>query len=156
MFRRSESNLPEDPKFPADLAALGFKLNEQGQFVKVSNESEFFNFFASDNERSNEKRKEVMHVCAREAVRQAAAEHGVVEVYLCGKDGKDISMTKPNGPHLRIFVTDLEVLKQKKDVVVVVGEHNQDVGIWACRSLMREGGIDGGSVVGLVKKLEGE
>lgn len=146
MFVRLDKKLPADPAFPADLGALGYKVNEAGKFVSVSDEHKHhhFNFFHSDNERANEVRKEAMHIAAREVVKQELARLGVKEVYLTGDDGDIVEEEKPDGPHLSILTTDLDVLREKTNVVLIVGEHNQDPGVFAYRLLMDEGGIDEG------------
>lgn len=155
MFARTNDNLPEEPDFPKNLAELGYKINEKGQFVNVK-DGKFFDFFNTDNDRANVIRKEAMHFCARDAVKQAAAGHGIQEIYVTGANGTNIKTTKPVAQHLRILTTKPIVLKAKKDVVIIIGEHTQDPGIWAYRHLMKEGGIDGGSLVGLMKKLSGK
>ncbi|KAK5728023.1 hypothetical protein LTR17_012220 [Elasticomyces elasticus] len=155
MFRRTSDNLPQDPAMPANLQALGYKVNGLNQFVKSGTPSgkpvEFFDFYHSSNERSNEVRREAMHECARKEVIAQLGKLGVKQVFMKGEQFLDM---RPDGPHVAILATDLDVLKYKKDVVVVVNEHMQDLGIWAYRMLMREPGIDGGSAVGLVKKLQ--
>ncbi|GAB1740123.1 hypothetical protein NU219Hw_g5040t1 [Hortaea werneckii] len=151
MFRRTEHNLPQDPDFPADLHALGFKINEHGQFVKIDASSTFFDFYHTDNERANEVRKERLHECVRQNVLSSLASQDVKQLYVFGGS---CSEAKPEGQHTSILTTQLEKLKAKQDVVVIINEHKQDLGIWAYRLLMREAGIDGGSAVGLMKKLQ--
>ncbi|KAI7337574.1 hypothetical protein KC315_g2224 [Hortaea werneckii] len=151
MFRRTEHNLPQDPDFPADLHALGFKINEHGQFVKIDAPSTFFDFYHTDNERANEVRKERLHECVRQSVLSSLASQDVKQLYVFGGS---CSEAKPEGQHTSILTTQLEKLKTKQDVVVIINEHMQDLGIWAYRLLMREAGIDGGSAVGLMKKLQ--
>ncbi len=75
-----------------------------------------------------------------------------------GKHGELLSTEKPpaDTPFTTIYVTQPNILKQKKDVIVVIQEQTQDKGIWAYRLLMRlpDGGVEVGSAVGLVKKLQ--
>jgi hypothetical protein len=175
MFVRQHKTLPADPAYPANLEELGFTVNQRGEFISTSaehNTQVYFNFFHTDNERVNEVRKEAMHTAARKAVKDELARLGVKEVFLTGDDGDLIEEEKPEGPHVTVYATDLDVLKEKMHVVVVIGEHNSDAGILAYRSLMREGGIDKGefndhvheekqtnchmllgSIVGMVKQL---
>ena len=154
MFVGSNDSLPQDPQYQANLTELGYHLNDKGQFLSISNPAQFFAFFHTDNERANEKRKEAMHMCVRQIVKEELAKLGVKELFLTGEDGKSVEEVKPVGKHLPILVTEPVALKQKKDVIIVIGEQVQDLGIWAWRSLMKEGGIDDGSAVGLVKKLQ--
>ena len=147
MFVRLDKDLPEDPSYPADLAALGYKVNETGEFVKVNDAEgthKHFTFFISDNGRVNETHKEAMHIAAREVVTKELAKLGVKEVYLTGESGAVLEEVKPEGPHLSLYATDLDALNGKNNVVVIVGEHNQDPGVFAYRMLMREGGIANG------------
>lgn len=138
MFRRLEANLPQEPSYPSTLAALDYKL-EDGQFIKVS-DGTFFPYHSTSNERVNDLHREAMHSAARHAVAKAAGEHGVIELYLSGADGSVMSVVKPEGKHVKIMCTELERLRECRNVVVVVGEMGQDLGIWAYRELMNEGG----------------
>ncbi|KAK3111586.1 hypothetical protein LTR53_013004 [Teratosphaeriaceae sp. CCFEE 6253] len=92
-----------------------------------------------------------MHECVRKEIMSRLGELGVKQLFV-HKEG--FGEAKPDGPHVTILATELEALMGKKDVIVVVNEHMQDLGVWAYRMLMREPGIDGGSVVGMVKKLQ--
>ena len=154
MFKRSPKNLPKDPSYPSNLTDLGFKVNDKGEFVKIAHPDQFFDFFHTDNDRANEVRKEAVHECARDTVLAELTKLGIKELYLSGEDGATLSNAKPAGQHTKILTSDVKVLGEKKDVLVVVGEHSQDLGVWAYRSLFRAPGIDGGSAVGLVKKLQ--
>ena len=150
MFRRLWNNLPKDPSYPADLTKLGYTLNAAGQFVKVSNPNELFQYHVTDNDRANEVHKEAMHECVRHTVLTELTALGVKEVYV-HEDG--VVDVKPEGPHIGILATELAELKEKRDVVVVAGESMQDLGIWAYRALMWEPGLEGGSAVGLIRRL---
>lgn len=150
MFVRLDKNLPEDPSYPADLTALGYKVNENGEFVKISSPNEHFTFFISDNERVNEVHKEAMHIAAREMVAKELAQLGVKEIYLTGKDGAIVEEVKPEEKHLGLFATDLDLLGMKGEVVVIVGEHNQDPGIFAYRVLTRDEGMDKGEYTSIL------
>ena len=67
MFKRTEADLPKDPFYPANLADLGYTVNDEGQFVHVKT-GEFFEYSVTDNERANQMHCEAMHKCARKAV----------------------------------------------------------------------------------------
>ncbi|KAK3700376.1 hypothetical protein LTR37_015987 [Vermiconidia calcicola] len=157
MFVRTNVDLPVDATSETTLIELGYKLNEKGQFVNfhTSNSTpSFFDFFVSDNENRNEENREKMHEAARTEVMKMLEKMGVKETFLWGEDGAEISNAKPTAPNVTILTTNLDELKAKKDVVVVIGDHNGDAGIWAYRHFLGEGGVDGGSAVGLVKKLK--
>jgi len=151
MFRRTTENLPTDPHYPADLNALGFKVNESGQIVKNDTSGEHFDFYHTSSERANEVRKEAVHTCARKEVIERMGELGVKELFL---HGEKYERTKPKDRYVVILATELKELVGKKDVIVIVNESKQDLGMWAYRQLMREPGIDGGSAVGMIKKLQ--
>jgi len=153
MFAASASSLQAEPVYPKNFADLGCTINSKSQIVQVSNEQEFIPYHISSDERESEIRMEAVHFCVRKAVAAAAASMGVREVFLTGGGGDVIMSTKPRGPHLRIFTSDLEHLKGKKNVLVVIGEHDQDPGIWKWKHVMTEGGIDGGTMVGLMQSL---
>jgi hypothetical protein len=156
MFVHTGENLPQDPKYGADLEKLGYKVDENKQIVSIDRAHHFIYFFTS-SDRANERRKEAMHDCARGLVKEELAELGVVEAFLGGEKGKEVlgvgPKEKPKAKHLPILVTEPEELRKKRDVIVVIGEPSEDVGIWAWRHLLTNGGIEGGSAVGLVKKL---
>ena len=151
MFRRTNNNLPKDPNYPADLTSLGYKLNANNQIVELANPANYFTFYATDNDRANEVRKEAMHECVRTIVLDRLAANGVRQIYV---NGDGFVETQPEGPHTTILATEAAVLREKRDVVIVVNEHMQDLGIWSYRMLMRDGGVTNGSAVGLVEKLQ--
>lgn len=152
MFARTNNALPAETPYPADLVDLGYKITENGQIVSITSPHLFSRAFVSDDERTNALYRSAINECVREEVDRQLAGLGVKKLYLSGANGAKISDHAPSGDsHLPIYATrDLAV---KKDVVIVIGEQNQDPGIFAYRSVLNKGGIDGGSAVGLVKKL---
>jgi len=64
--------------------------------------------------------------------------------------------SKPNGkePHLSIYCTPCDILKEKKDIIVIINNGGTDLGVWSYRHLLRSGGIEGGSCVSLAKALK--
>ena len=139
-FVHTGKNLPADPAFVAKLEALGYKGNENGEFVEIANPSKHYTFLHSNNDRANVMRKEAMHTAVREEVKKELAEFGVKEIYLSGDEGTEIKVVKPAAKHISILASNLEELATKKDVVVVIQEHTQDPGIWAWRLVTREAG----------------
>ncbi|KAK4555292.1 hypothetical protein LTR86_007588 [Recurvomyces mirabilis] len=165
MFRRLNTDLPQDPRPAAadsaaastniTLASLGFVMNENHQFVKANiaagNGPEgYFNFFHTDNERSNEVRREAMHAQIKKSMLSELKKLGITEVFI--HEGA-CQVAKPSGPHATILASEPGLLKTLKDVIVIVNEHKQDLGILAYRALAREGGLDVGSVFGVASKL---
>ncbi|KAK3674339.1 hypothetical protein LTR78_005808 [Recurvomyces mirabilis] len=165
MFRRLNTDLPQDPRPAAansataatnvTLASLDFVMNENRHFVKANTATgngpeEYFNFFHTDNERSNEVRGEAMHAQIKKSMLSELKKLGITEVFI--HEGA-CQATKPSGPHATILASEPRVLKTLKDVIVIVNEHKQDLGVLAYRALAREGGLDVGSVFGLASKL---
>ena len=156
MFVHTGENLPHDATFAADLAKLGYKVDDKKQIVSIEHAHHFI-YYHTSNARTNEERKEAMHDCARGMVKGGLAELGVVQVILGGEKGREIlgvgAKEKPKVKNLPILMTAPEELKKKQDVIVVIGEPSEDLGVWAWRHLLGNGGIEGGSAIGLVKKL---
>lgn len=160
MFRRLNTEIPEDPSYVADPQKIGLRVTEDGHFIDVDRENSktakdpFTTLYYSDNDRLNEVRREAIHACARARVAEELAGLGmktfrVVGDYLTATKHED---PEEGSPHVEILASHAVELKQK--VVLVVGEQSQDLGIWAWRWLMREGGMGGGSAVGLVKEMQ--
>jgi hypothetical protein len=154
MFRRSDWNLPEVPAVSSNLDDAGFSVSEAGRIEEVGNPGEFFKFARYTQHHMNLKREEVVHCGVREVITSELAKLGVEKTYLSGDGGASIARTKPDGPHTAIYTTALPELELKKDVVVVIGEGRQDVGVWAWRTILGPEGLNVGSVIGLAKKLQ--
>ncbi|GAB7359770.1 hypothetical protein MBLNU230_g6941t1 [Neophaeotheca triangularis] len=157
MFRRLDTNLPKDPFYAADPKELGIKVNEQGQFIDANREKDeiagdsFTTLYHTDNERANEVRREAVHACARAKVATELTALGMTTLHV---SEEEMTASKPDGgfPHVEVLTSQNAGMKNR--VVLIVGEHSQDLGVWAWRWLMREGGMDGGSAVGLVKNMQ--
>jgi len=67
-----------------------------------------------------------------------------------------MTASKPDGkePHLAIYCTPRETLKEKKDIIVIANNSGTDLGVWSYRHLLRSGGLDGGSCISLAKALQ--
>ena len=61
MFRRLSNSLPQDPKIPSDLAALGYFVNEQDQIRQTKQPDQRYLYQFNKNERVNEVHKEAMN-----------------------------------------------------------------------------------------------
>lgn len=55
---------------------------------------------------------------------------------------------------MSILCTKVSELKKKHDIVVVIGEASEDAGVWAWRVAGKEGGIESGSAIGVVARLQ--
>ncbi|KAF2482163.1 hypothetical protein BDY17DRAFT_178759 [Neohortaea acidophila] len=154
MFVRSGNNLPADPRYPDSLEELGYMIDAKGQVVSIAPPHSFSPSYISDSERANEVHREALHAGVRRAVKKDLAKLGVRPIYCGGPDGTRLSDEPVKGsPSLPIFTTDLSEMQNKRDIIVVIGEHNQDPIVWAWRSAMREGGLQEATAVGLVRKL---
>jgi hypothetical protein len=73
---------------------------------------------------------------------------GINRIYL-----PDFKITKPEGPHVPILAPLPAILKIRKRIIVLVNDAIQNLGILAYRQMQRELGLNGASVVDLVKKI---
>lgn len=155
MFKRHWRRMPKLPEFGTTLEQLGYKVAGNDQVV--DSEGNFFKFFVSDTDQVNLKHKEAAHEATRTVIFDKLGEYEVKKVYLQGGDGLFCTHDLPprENPYVQILATDLKELKKKSDVVVVIPDHNMDLGTVSYRELMGPGGIERGSVLGLVKELSG-
>ncbi|CAK1358900.1 unnamed protein product [Cercospora beticola] len=144
---------PKEPEYSTDLAAFGYHKNEKGEFVDNTT-GEYFDFFHTDNDRVNDLRRGAYQECLRKEIAAELKEkHGITELFVTGADGTEISSSRPSGQNVSLLTTKVSELAQKRDIIIVIGESSQDCGVWAWRTVQREGGIDGGSVTGLASKM---
>ncbi|KAH8726838.1 Arb2 domain-containing protein [Phaeosphaeriaceae sp. PMI808] len=147
MFRRQENTLEPDPVFPADLTALGFFLNQNGQTRMIEAPDKDFNFRATNNDRVNETRREAMHECWRQGIEKRLSLLGIDRIYL-----PEFTKTKPDRPHIPILSSSPEILKSRKRIIVIINDGTQDLGILAYR-MIRELGVNGASIAHFVKEV---
>lgn len=151
MFRAVRA--PSEPAHGKTLSEFGYHINEKGECINTTT-GEYFDFFHTDSERANDSRRGAFQECLRaEIAATLKNKHGIEEIFIGGQDGAEVFTTRPTGSHVRLLATELSELRQKQDVIVVVGESTQDCGIWAWRLVQREGGMEEGSLVGLAKKV---
>lgn len=151
-FTTDWSSAPKDAAIDATLLELGFELNDKGQFV--DKDGNYHAYFVGDNERTNEVRDEALRECARGAVKYQLLAYDVQEVFLTGSGGIVIKERPISEPHVSILSTKPSIMKNRKDVVIVIPDLNSDLGISSYRELFGEGGMDVGSLLGLAKKLQ--
>ncbi|KAI9758191.1 MAG: hypothetical protein M4579_003165 [Chaenotheca gracillima] len=149
MFRQMNASLPPDPEYPADLAGLGYFINDKDQIKAIKNPAQDFNYWVNKNERYNVKQREAMNTCIRKIVLDRLAALHVSALLL--PNG-----AAPTEPHIPILAS--EDLSSRKRIVVVFNESAQDLGIWAYRSIGVEGygGINAGSAVNFVKMIQSQ
>lgn len=143
-------------------------INDKDEIRKIEYPDEYFQFFITDNERFNESQREAVHGtcsplstssaiqiqratgCVRNEVINRMANIGVPPLYLPDLTSEK---TPPSTPHLAILATRTAELRQKKRIVLIIGQANQDVGVLSYRVICREGGIASGSVIRFVQEL---
>lgn len=145
---------PTMEQFGPYLGELGFQVTDDNQ-IRGTHDNKYFDYFYSESQDLNGRRKEAVHEAVREAVASTLAKYDIFPVHVVGTE---TYVAKPEAPHVTLLATEIGKLEEKKDVIVVIGEagggsSGQDAGIWAYRSLMREGGLEKGSAVGLAGML---
>ncbi|KAF1913480.1 Arb2 domain-containing protein [Ampelomyces quisqualis] len=157
MFRRQEDTMDPDPVYEADLKALGFFVNQDGQIRMIDAPDKEYVFYATNNERVNELRREAMQgrtchtcllSCSRQETEKRLAKLGINRIYLPG-----FVTAKPTGPHVPILAPAPHTLKTRKRIIVIINDATQDLGILAYRQLLRELGLNGATVVSVAKEL---
>ncbi|KAJ9641346.1 hypothetical protein H2199_005316 [Coniosporium tulheliwenetii] len=148
MFRRQPGSLPKDPVFRDALNVTGHFIAEDGTIRQINKPTAFFVFRATDNERFNEVRKEAVNGAIRKELKKRMIKEGMQVWYL-----PQLQVRKPKEAHVPIFATPPEVLRRCKRVIVIVNEDSQDLGVFAWRDIGGEPGLDGGSVLAIVKEL---
>jgi hypothetical protein len=151
MFQAHHSAAPADPTFPSDLASLGFEFTPDGTLLNIST-GKVFDFYHTNNERINWIRKEAVQQAVRAHMLQILLnEHNVHEYYITADH--HVHKDKPDGAHVPILMTEVSELLKKRDVIIVVGKEDQDMGIWAWRSMQGEKFLAKGTAVGLADEL---
>ncbi|KAI9796690.1 MAG: hypothetical protein M1833_006030 [Piccolia ochrophora] len=147
MYRLLPGHLPKDPTFPHDLKGLGYFINDKDYIKSISEPAEDFDFFVTKSYRHNKMRGEAMSACMRKLVLERLEKLSLPILRL------PIG-TLATEPHVPILAS--PDLSSKKRLVVVLGEAFQDLGIWAYRSVGREGlgGINDGSAINFVKEVQ--
>jgi hypothetical protein len=73
---------------------------------------------------------------------------GLTRIYL-----PQFTTAKPNGPSIPILAPVPDTLKECKQIIVLVNDTQQDLGILSYGQLTRDLGINGGSVVNFAKEM---
>ncbi|KAF2146247.1 uncharacterized protein K452DRAFT_355671 [Aplosporella prunicola CBS 121167] len=150
MFRLREQGMPVDPAYPSDLRQLGYFINAESNVKQIQPPHDFFIYKISNNERVNDVYREAMNECIRKEIVQRMAALGMPPLYL-----PHFTYTKPNSqPNVPILLSSKNDLRKKKRVIVVINDDNQDLGVFAYRHIMREEGIEAGSVIALAKAMQ--
>ncbi|KAI9745257.1 MAG: hypothetical protein M1818_001536 [Claussenomyces sp. TS43310] len=145
MFRLLSSGLPKDPIFPSDLKALGYFISDEDEIRSIENPLAYFKFFLTKNDRYNVVQREAMNnVIRAEVDRRLHSLHLETIRLPLG--------VREDEPHVPILSS--ANMANKKRVIVLFYEHNQDLGIFAQRVIGGKGGINEGSAVNFVKHIQ--
>ncbi|KAK6839668.1 hypothetical protein PG987_005534 [Apiospora arundinis] len=140
MFRRLWSGLPKDPEFPSDLKGLGYFINEEDEVRSIENSDNYFKYFLSKKPTP----QRASTICNQRRLEAL----GLEKVLL------PFGTMSSSEPHVPIFMS--TNLKAKSRVVLIFGETMQDLGMLAHRVIGGPGGVDKGSLVSIVRALQGQ
>jgi hypothetical protein len=73
---------------------------------------------------------------------------GIRRLYL-----PQLTYDKPHDPHIAVLAPPVDVLKTRKQIVVIINDSAQDLGILAYRQLQQEPGLNGGSIINFIKAI---
>ncbi|KAF4447846.1 mitochondrial 40s ribosomal protein mrp2 [Fusarium austroafricanum] len=133
--------LPKDASFPRDLAGLGYFVNDQDEIRSIKNPDCYFKFFSSKNSRFNERQRFHFHMALEDIVHDRLEKEGLEKFQLMPGNKKQTP----------IFLTP-NIAKTAR-IVIVLGEHTQNLGWIAGRIMNGSGGITKGSMVSVVQAL---
>lgn len=155
MFRRLSSDLPADPSYAAaNLAGLGLTISSSdGRVQRLDDPSRGFEYFVSDLQRANDKhRSAVLDFVESEIEALLGQDLDVKKAYLSGENGREVSVTKPEHgtKYVDIYATDLDKLRDKDRVIVIVGETNTNLGILSTFGVLKDLGLVKGSIIHLL------
>lgn len=118
----------------------------------ISAPSYYLNYFISKNVRHNDRQRFAFTTAVQDQlIRPRLEALGLVRLALPLGTNPAAAADKP---HVPIYVS--ADLAQKKRVVVIFGESEQELGVIAHRVVGGRGGVDKGSMVGIVKALQGQ
>jgi hypothetical protein len=149
MYRRLARSLPADHQIPQTLDDLGYFINEKQQIRSKANPDDLFNYKVSRDDRYNEMRRTVLHRIIRDEVSQRMTALNMSLLYL-----PQMTAAKPTTEqHLPIYTTNLEELKCKSRIVVVVPDNHSELGTWAFGDTLDEPGLEVGSAISLTRLI---
>jgi hypothetical protein len=120
----------------------------------VSAPSYYFNYFISKNVRYNDRQRFAFTTAVQDQlIRPRLEALDLVRLALPLGTTPTVAAAADK-PHVPIYVS--ADLAQKKRVVVIFGESEQELGVIAHRVVGGRGGVDKGSMVGIVKALQGQ
>lgn len=155
-FRRTDKNIPQEVTFPETLAELGFTVNIRGHIVDKTI-GEFFNFEKHENNRTNQQRYHAVHKAVRKELHRILTVFDIQTGYVWEDDENiNVSRIKPESPSVCILSSSGFYPDEDKELYLIVGDSKNDLGILSRYAVLTEGGLSGGSVLGLITALRGK
>lgn len=154
MFRRVHHNPPSTPQFPDKLDSLGLERNDKGQYVETAAPDSFVEHKVFKDETTNAQLSGAVNSAVRKDVFSQLAKLDILPYYLHQKGEKAyVDPVKPSGPSVTILASDMQQISHKRHVFIVVGDSNQELGIFSWKTTKTYGGISKGTAVGLIESL---
>lgn len=129
-----------------DTGRASYYVNEIDEIRSITNPKFYFKYFLTKNERHNDRQRFAFNLAVQNLVHARLAALQLVKISL------PLSAA-PDEPYVPIFVS--SALRAKKRVVLVFGERDQELGLLAHRVIGGPGGVDEGSMVSIVRALQG-
>jgi hypothetical protein len=152
MFSRSDTNLPEDVSFPADLTQLGLKRDLRGRYVQIDNEDEFDYYEHYTTKATNDKRHEAVHEAIRRDVYGLLGKMGIKLIYAHDKDVSVTSEIPEEKPKIKMLHGGFEAATN--EVYVIIGDSRRELGIISRLTTSTAGGPREGTVFGVARALQ--
>jgi hypothetical protein len=152
MFSRTDTNLPEDVSFPADLTQLGLKRDLRGRYVQIDNEDEFDYYEHYTTKATNDKRHEAVHEAIRRDVYGLLGKMGIKLIYAHDKDVSVASEIPEEKPKIKMLHGGFEA--GTNEVYVIIGDSRRELGIISRLTTSTAGGPREGTVLGVARALQ--
>jgi hypothetical protein len=152
MFSRTDTNLPEDVSFPADLTQLGLKRDLRGRYVQIDNEDEFDYYEHYTTKATNDKRHEAVHEAIRRDVYGLLGKMGIKLIYAHDKDVSVASEIPEEKPKIKMLHGGFEA--GTNEVYVIIGDSRRELGIISRMTTSTAGGPREGTVLGVARALQ--
>jgi hypothetical protein len=152
MFRRADTDIPEDGDFPTTLAELGLKRDLRGRYVHIDDEDRFYTYDKFTNKLTNDKYHEAVHEAMRKDVCGLLSNMGVKLIHAHDKDVSVTSDIPDEKPKIKMLHGGFDA--DSKDVYIFIGDSRRELGIISRVHTDSEGGPREGTVLGVAKALQ--
>jgi len=137
------------PKIINSFIPHRYFINDADEIRSKEDPDCYFKFFLTKNERWNDRQRFHMNHAIGKVIESRLTDQGLGKVLLPLGQVRDESV-----PHVQIRVS--RGVEKCSRVVIIFGEGTQEFGVLAHRVIGGPGGVDKGSVVGLVKALKSQ